>query len=227
MKLLITRLGVFLSFVALPLSAHHGKDFLLVESYELPHPGAIYAVSAEEFLFDRSALTFHDEPSLLFGMTDRIAAEVHAHVAKEPRSAARLEAIAPAVHLRLFDCDSLHAALSAEYEIGRHGAGNVAAVRFIVGHPVGEGAFVGNIGVQHGRDGTRAIYAVSYRPDMEAARSWGVEAQGALHRGEQHQAILAGYGQISERLTVKAGVGAAFGVGKPLALVRTGIVWRF
>jgi hypothetical protein len=86
MKLLITRLGVFLSFVALPLSAHHGKDFLLVESYELPHPGAIYAVSAEEFLFDRSALTFHDEPSLLFGMTDRIAAEVHAHVAKEPRS---------------------------------------------------------------------------------------------------------------------------------------------
>ncbi len=211
----------------MPLFAHHGKDFLLVESYELPHPKALYAVSAEEFLFGRSSLTFRDEPSLLLGVTDRIAAEVHAHVAKEPSGTAKLNAIAPAVRLRLFDSDVLRAGLSAEYEIGRQGAGNAAAVRLIVGHSVGEGAVVGNIGVEHAHDGTRAIYAIGYRPDMEASRSWGIEAQGALRSGEQHEAIVAGYGRISDRLTVKAGIGAAVGVGKPLALIRTGLVWRF
>jgi hypothetical protein len=223
----VTRLALFLGFVAMPLFAHHGKDFLLVESYELPHPKALYAVTAEEFLLDRSALTFRDEPSLLFGVSDRVAAEIHAHIEKEPDSGATLAAIAPAIHVQLLDSGAVHAGLSVEYEIGRHGSGNAAVARFIVGNSIGEGAIVANIGVEHAHAGTRAIYAVGYRPDMEAARTWGIEAEGVLRSGEQHEVIVAGYGQISDRLTVKAGVGAAIGTGKPLALIRTGVVWRF
>jgi hypothetical protein len=224
----VIRLGVLISLLATPLFAHHGKDFLLVESYELPHPRTLYAVSAEELLFGRSSLTFRDEPSLLFGLSDRVAAEIHAHIEKEPRRSADVAAIAPAVHLRLIDSDAMHAGLSAEYEIGRHGIGNAAAVRLILGRSFGESAVVGNIGVEraHG-ESTRAIYAIGYRPDLEARQSWGIEAQGALRHGEQHEAIVAGYLQISDRLNVKAGVGAALGTGKPLALIRTGVVWRF
>jgi hypothetical protein len=225
---LIPRIGIFLFLLAPPLFAHHGKDFLLIESYELPHPKTLYAVSAEEVLFGRGAVTFRDEPSLLLGLTDRVAAEVHAHIEKEPGHSARVAAIAPAVHVSLVDSDALHAGVSAEYEIGRHGNGNAAAVRLILGRSIGEGAVVGNIGLEHAHGSSmRAIYAVGYRPDMEGRQSWGIEAQGALRHGEQHEAIVAGYGQINDRLTFKAGLGAALGTGKPLALIRTGVVWRF
>lgn len=227
MKLAV-RTTLFLLVFAAPLFAHHGKDFLLVESYELPHPKALYAVSAEELMFGRGAATFRDEPSLLFGLSDRVAAEVHAHLEKIPGESLNVEALAPAVHVRLIDADDIHLGLSAEYEIGRHGNGNAAALRVILGRSIGEGAVVGNIGLEraHG-EGTRAIYAIGYRPDMEGTTSWGIEAQGALRHGEQHEAILAGYHQLSERLTLKGGAGVALGAGKPLALVRTGVVWRF
>ncbi|GAC1396438.1 MAG: hypothetical protein NVSMB68_13180 [Thermoanaerobaculia bacterium] len=221
------RLAWLFCLCATPLFAHHGRDFLLAESYELPHPGVLYAVSAEQFLFDRASLTFRDEPSLLWAAAEGLAVELHAHVEKERDSRARLEAVAPAIHLRLFDAGPLHTAVSGEYEFGRHGAGNASAVRFIAGDSVGEGAVVGNIGVTHDSDGTRAVYALAYRPDMEARQTWGIEAKGAVHRGEQHEAIVAAYRQSSDKLTIKAGIGAALGHGRPLVLVRTGVVWRF
>lgn len=220
-------IAAVLLLAATPLLAHHGKDFLLVESYELPHPRLVYGVTAEEWIFGRSSLSFRDEPSLLIGVSDELAVEVHAHIAKGPDDHARLEAIAPAVHFRLFDSSALHTAVSVEYEIGRHGAGNNAAARLIVGYPINEGAIVGNLGLEHSSEGTRAFYAVGYRPEMEAPRTWGIEAQGSLHHGEEQQAIAARYTQINDRLTIKAGVGAAFGTGKVHALIRTGIVWRF
>jgi hypothetical protein len=224
---LATRVGLIAFLFATPVLAHHGKDFLLVESYELPHPMTVYAVTSEELMFGRGSATFHDEPSLLFGVTDRFAAEMHAHVEKAAGESVNIEAIAPAVHLRLFDGGGVHAGLSAEYEFGRNGTGNAAEVRLILARSLGDGAVVGNIGIAHDDEGSVAIYAVGYRPDIEAESTWGIEAQGALRRGEQHQAIVAAYRQINDRLTVKAGIGAAFGAGKPLALIRTGIVWRF
>ena len=216
-------------FLATPAFAHHGKDFLIVESYELPHPSAIYAVSSEQLVFDRSDVTFRGEPSLLIGLTDRVAAEVHAHIEKLPHGSASLEAVAPAVHVRLFDFGALHTGVSAEYEIGRHGAGNNATLRVIAAHSIGEGAVVGNIGVSRSRGGaTSAIYAMGYRPDMEARTSWGVEAQGILRHASEHEILGAVYRQVGERLTLKAGVGGVLGTGrKPSALLRTGIVWRF
>jgi hypothetical protein len=227
MKLAVRTTLLLLVFAA-PAFAHHGKDFLLVESYELPHPKALYAVSAEELMFGRGAAAFRDEPSLLFGLTDRVAAEVHAHLEKSPGENLNLEAIAPAIHIRLLDSSAFHVGLSAEYEIARPGNGNAAALRLIFGRSIGEGAIVGNIGLDRAEgERTRAFYAIGYRPDMEGTTSWGIEAQGALRHGEQHEAIVAGYHQISERLTLKGGAGVAVGAGKPLALIRTGVVWRF
>lgn len=224
----VARIGVALLLLATPLFAHHGKDFLLVESFELPHPQSLFAVSAEEFLFGRGATEFRDEPSLLVGLTRNVAGEVHVHLEKLPGERATFEAIAPAIHIRLLDVGRLHTGLSAEYEIGLHGNGNVPSVRLILGHSVGEGAIVGNIGVEKNHEeGTRAIYAIGYRPDLEAATSWGIEAQGALRHSEEHEVIVAGYRQMNDRLTVKAGIGTAAGTGKARVLVRTGVVWRF
>src|SRR6266513_6134854 len=82
---------------AVPVFAHHGKDFLMVESYELPHPGNVYFVSSE--MFSRDAIT--SEPSVLFGVADRFAGEVHVHIERPRGESLHYEAIAPAVHFQI------------------------------------------------------------------------------------------------------------------------------
>ncbi len=204
---------------AVPAAAHHGKDFLVVEAYELPQPGTIYFVSSE--MVSRS--TFTSEPSLLFGVARRFAGEVHVHISRKG-----YEAVAPAVHIQLTSSSAWNLAASAEYEIARHSAENTVAARLIGARSIGEGQLVINVGGDHSRaDGTHAGYAIGYRPEMEARTSWGVEAQGRLERGEQHELILGIYTQPNDRFTVKAGAGLGFGNGRASAVSRTGIVWRF
>jgi len=72
MKRAIYAIGVSL-MCALPAAAHHGRDFLMVEAYELPHPHTVYFVSSEMFSHASDGTTFTTEPSLLFGVTERFA----------------------------------------------------------------------------------------------------------------------------------------------------------
>jgi hypothetical protein len=226
MKRLVTALAALL--VAAPLFAHHGKDFLVVESYEVPHTRNVYGVTSEQLLFADSNLAFREELSVLSGLTHRLAAEVHVHIEKAPGESAQLEAIAPALHVHLFDRGPNHGAVSAEYEIGRHGAGNSPTVRFIVGREIGEGAVVANLGARRSHEeGTNGIYAIGYRSDLESPRGWGIEAQGELHRNVEHEILGAAYLQPSNRLTLKIGAGAIVGNGTPAKVVRSGFVWQF
>jgi len=216
------RLVLALFLVATPLFAHHGKDFLFVESYEVPHPHTFFGVTSEQYLLREHA--FREELSVLTGLSDRFAVEVHAHLEK----GSGLQAIAPAVHVHLFDNAALHGAISAEYEIGRHGEGNNATTRLILGRMIGEGAVVANIGATRSHEeGTNGIYAIGYRSDLESARGWGIEAQGDLQRDAEHEIVGAAYLQLGERLTLKLGAGAIVGNGSPQKVLRSGFVWRF
>jgi hypothetical protein len=215
------RLFCALLLVATPLFAHHGKDFIFVESYEVPHIGDLYGVTSEQYIVREHA--YREELALLTGLSHRLAVELHAHFER----GVGLEAIAPAVHVHLFDTGTAHGALSAEYEIGRRGAGNSPTVRLIVGHQLGEGAIVANLGATRSHDeGTSGIYAIGYRSDLEAPHGWGIEAQGELHRKAEHEIVGAGYFQLGERVTLKAGAGAIVGAGAPAKVVRTGFVFR-
>ena len=175
--------------------------------------------------------TFTSEPALLFGVTERFAGEVHVHFARLPGESLTYEAIAPAVHVQLTPPESSAVwkfAASAEYEVARHSDENSIAARAIAARSIGEGQLVINLGGDHSRaDGTHAGYAVGFRPNMEAHTSWGIEAQGRLERGEDHQLILGLYTQPNARLTFKAGAGVGLGNGKPSAVLRTGVVWNF
>ena len=230
MKRMFSAAGVLL-LCAIPAMAHHGKDFLIVESFELPHPHDLYFVSSELFSHREDGTFVSTEPSLLFGLTHRLAGEVHVHVEKEPGESLRYEAIAPAVHFQLTPDDSKSPwkfAVAAEYEIARHGDENNLAARLIAAREMGEGMFVLNIGGEHSRAaGTQAAYAVGFRPALDVSVGWGIEAQGHIERGEQHEVIIGIYTQPAERFTFKAAVGVGVGGGKPSPLVRTGIVWRF
>jgi hypothetical protein len=230
MKRVFSAIGMLL-LCAVPAMAHHGKDFLIVESFELPHPHDIYLVSSELFSHRDDGTFISTEPSLLFGLTHRVAGEVHVHIAKEPGESLRYEAIAPAVHIQLTPEDSKAAwkfALAAEYEIARHTDENNFAARLIAAHDMGEGAMIINVGGDHSKaEGTHASYAIGFRPAMEARVSWGIEAQGRMERGDEHELILGLYTQPNERFTFKAGAGVGLGNGKPSAVVRTGVVWHF
>ena len=234
MKRVVYALALSLAFAA-PAAAHHGKDFLLAESAELPHPKTMFFVSSERF----SNSEFTSEPSLLFGITPNFAGEVHVHFTRDG-----YQAVAPAIHVQR--TVELHEErLQPRKEVQEIGAAglrkevvaeektlDVPVTReevFVEHHPVephpanrpiGEGQIVINAG-------TDAAYAVGYRPDMESHTSWGIEAQGQLRHGEEHQLIFGLYTQPMERLTIKVGAGAILGTGKPGAVLRTGIVWSF
>ncbi len=199
---------------AVPAFAHHGKDFMLVESYELPEPRTFYFFTAEQW----SHGEFRDQPALLAGITTHVAGEVHVHI--EDGSA---EAVATAVRFALAERGAWRAGLSAEYELG-HGE----ALNVILAHAVRDGAVVFNIGIEHEEGGgNRATYAIGIRPDLENRFSWGVEVQGRLAHGEEQQAIAGFYAQPADRITLKLGAGTTLGAGKPAAVVRTGLVIRF
>jgi len=230
MKRAIYAIGVSL-MCALPAAAHHGRDFLMVEAYELPHPHTVYFVSSEMFSHASDGTTFTTEPALLFGVTERFAGEVHVHAARVPGESLRYEAVAPAIHFQLTPPEASHLwrfAAAAEYELARHSDENSLGARLIAARSIGEGMLVINVGGDHSRaERTHAGYAIGFRPELEARTSWGLEAQGRLERGEEHQIIFGIYTQPNERFTFKAGVGAGLGNGRPSAVLRTGIVWRF
>jgi hypothetical protein len=175
MKRLFSVVGLLLLGSATAM-AHHGKDFLIVESFELPHPHDLYFVSSELFTHREDGTFVSTEPSLLAGLTHRVAGEVHVHIEKQPGDSLRYQAIAPAVHIQLTPEDSKAAwkfAAAAEYEIARHTDENNFAARLIAARDVGEGMLVVNIGGEHSRAfGTQAAYAVGFRPTLDIRIGW-------------------------------------------------------
>ncbi len=230
MKRVIPAITLLLLHAA-ALYAHHGKDFLIVESYELPHPRDVYFVSSELLSHGEEGSFFSTEPSILFGLTHRVAGEVHMHAEKQPGESLRYEAIAPAVHIQLTPPDSSAAwkfGAAAEYELARRSEENAFAARLIAARAFGDAMLIINVGGDHSRaEGTHAGYAIGFRPSLESAFGWGLEAQGRLEHGQQHELLLGIYTQPSERLTFKAGIGVGLGVGKPVPEIRTGVVRHF
>src|SRR5262245_17137759 len=104
-------------------TAHHGQDFLLVESPTVPHPGDVYFLANAAAALDNDAQQQAGfEPALLIGVCLRLAFELHAHTEKLAGEDWNYEATAPSLHLLLTDPenhDGLKAGLSAEYEIAR------------------------------------------------------------------------------------------------------------
>ena len=229
-RLVAVALFLLSALPCVPASAHHGKDFLIVESYEIPHPGDVYVTANAGWEKEDAGDATELEPSVLVGILPRLAAEVHGHFVREPDSDSfEYEAIAPAVHLQLTDHRSpspVHVGFSAEYEIGDGEAEDAFEVRLILERDSEHSKLTANfIGEHVAGEDTEYGYAAGWRFGSGETVAVGLEAQGSFE-SSAGEALAAVYLEPRERMTFKIGVGAGFGDG-PEAVARLGAVFRF
>jgi len=200
--------------------AHHGKEYLLVQTSELPHRGQFFFLA--DFSAERgeggTALAF--APAVLLGLSDRASIEIHSHVHREAGEQWSYEATAPELRVSLTSPHSraaLRAALSAEYEIGHGEAPDRVAGTGVLAVYAGSSNLSFNLtAAREQEEGARTgwSYAVGFRPNLERRVDLGFELHGALNDAaeeEGHELMLGLYAQASERVTLKAGVGRGFG----------------
>jgi hypothetical protein len=85
-----------------PAFAHHGKDFLLVETDDMPQPGHVYATaSVDSTINDEGGRTTEITPGLLFAIGNRLAVEPHFHVTRTPGEEFHYDSTAIGLRYRL------------------------------------------------------------------------------------------------------------------------------
>src|SRR5438034_711130 len=82
--LIPTIVGVFALLAAAPAFAHHGKDFLLTATDDMPLLGHVYALLSVDDTFEAGATRRSIEitPGILFGLSNRFSLEPHVHIAR-------------------------------------------------------------------------------------------------------------------------------------------------
>jgi len=226
--------GASLLFFALTSAAqaHHGKDFLLVESYYVPHPGDLYFVSSMGLARQDGSNSFEGEPSLLLGVIPRAAFELHGHIAKEGDDSFRYEATAPAIHVQLTSPEAafpVRVGLSVEYEIASsHSEEGDRLEGRLVLEGSGKPKLAFNLIGERGEGGETTFgYAAGYRLEASERFACGAEAQGQFENSAAHELVFGVYSEPSGRCTLKGGVGAGLGPESPDSSVHAGLVWRF
>src|SRR4249919_590745 len=207
--ILVASLAASLALTPFAALAHHGQDFLIVESPSVTHPGNVY------FLANAAA-----------------ALELHAHTAKLAGDSWNYEATAPSVHVLLTDPerhDGLKAGLSAEYEIAREAdAADRLELRLSLEQSVDAYKWGGNLIYSREQGGEDEFgVALGLRRAVGAHVALGAEAQGAFDHAEGRELLGGVYWEPSEAVTLKFGLGGVHDdAGGNTALARFGLVMR-
>ena len=225
----------FLLFLATPPAlAHHGKDFLLAESCDLPHRGDLYLVATADSVRDGGESEEEVSPALLVGIAPRFAVELHGHLGKVGGEGWRYEATAPSLHIRLTSPRSeapWSLGLSVEREIAnRNDENDRAEARLIATRKDTRASLTLNlIGEREegGGGASKLSYAAGLRPGLGHRFGWGLEAKGRIEHDAAHEVLVGFYSEPTEELTLKIGLGTGLGPGGFDLTVRTGLVWRF
>ncbi len=217
---------------AIPLiaEAHHGKDFLLVQTAHLPQPGSVFAVSRQDYLAGESdELEF--EPAVLLGVMDWAALEVHAHMAKEESESFHHESTAATMHLRFTPrVQPLATGLSMEYERPNSDEeAESAALAAICSYEISQWIVSGNVIFETELEAAGEDvwgYAGGFRYALTEHHAFGLEARGTFE-GQGSAEMLAGYyGHLSPSVTFNIGVGRATSEG-PDWTARAALILEF
>jgi len=194
-------------------AAHHGQDFLLVESPAVPHPGSAYLIAnAQAAISDDAEEQASFEPALLFGVTPRIAFELHAHSEKLEGESWAYEATAPSIHLLLTDPENEagpKVGMSAEFEFASEaGAPDNSEVRLSVENDRGQNKWAGNLIASREQGGSTELgVALGFRHQIRAGFALGAEGQGSFEHAQGAQLLATTYFEKEAFGTFKIGLG--------------------
>ena len=222
--------SVMLAIASIPgvARAHHGLDFVLVETAHLPESKSGY-VFGRLTRFDASESETEIEPAALWGMTDRVALEAHAHYAKEDGGSFEYESVAPAVHFRLSPMGkALSFGVSAEYAFeSGHDGRDVVVAAGVVGYERNGWIAAGNLLLEK-RSGSSGEwgYAAGIRRTLTPKHGVGLELRDAFDGGDRSEVLIGYYGELAPRFSVTAGIGSGIDEG-PDHTAHATLIWRF
>ncbi len=209
-------------------SAHHGLDFVSVQTARLPEQGAGYAIGRFDYISEEvNEMEF--EPALLYGATDWLTVELHAHFEKESGESAKYESLAPALHFRLTPREQpFSLGVSVEYEFARESTeDDVLELTAIFGYEFSEWMVTANVLLEDtsGSSGEWG-YAAGVRHAFSHDHAFGLELNGSLESNGSSEVLIGYYGELLNRFSVNAGIGAGID-GGPDWTVRTAFIWQF
>lgn len=227
-KHFILAYAVFAYMLPNAVHAHHGLDFILVQTAHLPERGTGYAFARLNYLSEAVDET-EIEPAVLYGAAERIAVELHAHYAKEGSDSLAYEAVAPAVHLRLTPREqALSFGVSAEYAFAHEArSADVADVAAILGYERNRWMAGGNLLYEKATDVSGQWgYAAGIRRTFGEGHGIGFEVLGSFESDGYSEMLVGYYGELSEGFTINAGIGSKIDEG-PDQAAHLSFIWRF
>ena len=208
--------------------AHHGLDFISVQTAHLPVQGASYVIGRIDYISEEED-EMEFEPALLYGATDWLTFELHAHFEKERGESANYESLAPALNFRLTPRDQqLSFGVSVEYEFAHDSSeDNVLGLAAMLGYEFSEWMATVNVLFEDpsGSSGDWG-YAAGLRHKFNGDHAFGLEMNGSLEGGSSAQAVIGYYGELSKRFSLNAGIGVGID-GGPDWSIRTAFIWQF
>lgn len=208
--------------------AHHGLDFVTVQTAHLPRQGTGYAIARLDYISEElDEMEF--EPALLFGATDWLAVELHAHYEKLEGESSNYESVAPALHFRLTPREQqLSLGVSVEYEIVDDSAeDDVVELTAILGYKTAGWTFAANVMNQKASSSSGEWgYAAGARHSFRQNHGFGLELTGSFEKDGSSELLVGYYGELSERFSINAGVGTGIDDG-PNWSARTAFIWQF
>jgi len=208
--------------------AHHGLDFLIVQTSHLPERGMGYAVSRMDYISETHDET-EFEPAILYGATDWMALELHAHYEREEGESTKYESVAPAAHLRFTPRDQPFAAgMSVEYEFAHDNhEEDVVELAGVFSYETSAWNLGANL-LYEKQSGSSSEwgYAAGARYNVAEQHGLGIEVLGSFESDGSSELMLGYYGTISESFSINVGLGAGIDEG-PDWSARTAFIWRF
>ncbi len=221
------------------LYAHHGKNYFVTGSFETPRAGSWHALFAADFRNRFGTQAYEIEPGVLYGITDRLDVELHAHGVSDD-GAFHAEAIAVESRFSLFGQSSgsdreikeehtrRGMALLLEFEKGLSNQPDAYEARAIFGTERGDCQLAGNLIWQQAFDEERSHgirYALGVKRTLSASLDIGVELDGAFDRLSAARFTPGMFVSAGEQLDLKVGASLRMGSLSDDPIIRLALVY--